>query len=162
MIPSSHILAVRDSLAYVQTDQVYLFIPVRTACVEVGCGPNPATGGALDPSCAVCGGTGYTETLMPSLLRCRVKWWIGPDATYSANSGFMAGEVGDLTLSFAPMYQDVIERALANSKSYVTVDGQRAKMHTVTPARMSGVVTSLDVQCNLTREERDGQRNGED
>lgn len=156
MIPSFLIPGLRETLGFAQTDTVYLYTPYRVACEESGCGPSD-TGGGLDPSCAVCGGSGWTEVVMPSVLRCRVRWWYGPDATYSATSGFPSGELGDVALDFAPQYQSVIEAAYANSKSYFEIDGFRAKMFSVAASRLGGVVTSIDVQCNLSREERSGQ-----
>lgn len=157
MIPSSLILSQRSVVSDMQTDTVYLFVPWRTECTEPGCGPNVAQGGGLDPSCAVCNGSGWTEVIMPSVLKCRVRWWYGPDANYASQSGFPSGEMGDLALSFNPSYQSLLEAAHSNSKSYFEVDGYRAKIHSIVASRLGGVVTSLDVQCNLSREERSGQ-----
>lgn len=162
MIPSSLILSQRNLMTLAMTDTVYLYTPYRSECQEYGCGPNEATGGGLDPSCAVCGGSGWVETVMPSVLKCRVRWWYGPDATYSGDSGIPAGELGDLALSFEPKYQSVIEAAHANSKSYFEVDGFKAKIFSITTSRLGGVATSLDVQCNLSREERSGQSDNQD
>jgi hypothetical protein len=158
MIPSSLIPGLKaygTNLA--QTDTVYLYTPYRAECEEYGCGPNEATGGGLDPSCAVCGGTGWTEVLMPSVLKCRIRWWYGPDATFSGASGMQAGELGDVALSFDTRYQATLEEAHSNSKSYIEIDGFKAKMLSITSSRLNGVITSIDVQCNLSREERDGQ-----
>ncbi len=163
MILSSLIPGLRtNGLNLAQTDTVYLHTPYRLPCQENGCGPNEAEGGGLNPACPVCGGAGWTETLMPSVLKCRVRWWYGPAGTYSDKSGMMPGDLGDLALSFDTRYQQVLEAAYANSKSYFEVDGFKVKMHSIVPSRLNGVVTSLDVPCNLSREVRDGQADNTD
>jgi hypothetical protein len=163
MIPSSLIPGLRTyGTKLAQTDTVYLYTPYRAECEEYGCGPNEATGGGLDPSCAVCGGTGWTEMLMPSVLKCRTRWWYGPDASFVATSGVQSGELGDIALSLDPQYQAALEEAHSNSKSYFEVDGYKAKIFSIVPSRLNGVITSLDVQCNLSREDRDGQADNTD
>lgn len=163
MIPSSLIPGLRQyGTSIAMTDTVYLYTPHRSECEEYGCGPNEATGGGLDPSCAVCGGTGWVETLMPSVLKCRIRWWYGPDASFSATSNIQSGELGDIALSFNPQYQSVLEAAHANSKSYFEIDGFKAKMFSITPSRLNGAITSIDVQCNLSREDRDGKSENTD
>src|SRR5574343_1724432 len=76
MILSSLIPGLRtNGLNLAQTDTVYLHTPYRLPCQENGCGPNEAEGGGINPACPVCGRSGWTETLMPSVLKCRVRWW---------------------------------------------------------------------------------------
>ena len=108
---------------------VYLLYPTGTECTSCG-GVDEFTDSAYDPSCATCGGVGYTFSWATWQIAARIKQI---DLVQLQAAGIPPGiEIGDAELYVSRETRDAIARIMEESRAYVYFDGQRFRPTNIT------------------------------
>lgn len=124
---------------------VYLLYPTGTECTACG-GVDEFTDSAYNPSCATCGGVGYTFSWATWQIAARIKQI---DLVQLQAAGIPPGiEIGDAELYVSRDTKDAVERIMEESRAYVYFDGQRFRPTNVTA---DGVGTADEWRVELKR-----------
>ena len=127
------------------TKQVAVCIPSQTDCPV--CGWDEFTQSGKDVACTTCNGTGKVTNWRKSRVSARVMW---VDEAAPRFGIVTSGDIGDVWLSVATVFKDLLETVEETDGAYILVDGKTVKPTSVTYAQVEGD-TSVDVRCKIIK-----------
>lgn len=152
LLHGHHVISTRHRIHTASPEVISAHVPVRVDCAVPGCGYDSVLGGAKDPSCTVCNGSGRVTTWNVSRLMPSRVMWTDPAVMRYVHGVAMSGQSGDVVIQVALSDEQLINAVKSNPDAYLLVDAKRARIDSVTRNRVGGL-TSLDVRCFLIKEE---------
>lgn len=130
-------------------DRIVAWIPAYTECAETGCGFDPISRSAKNISCAVCSGTGRTETWGKTYISCRASW---TDVGRPRFGGVVTTDIlGDATLETRLPHKELMENLRDKEGAYIDLDGRHLRVMSVDVNRIEGK-TNVVARCEIIHE----------
>lgn len=134
----------RDFSILTSPQRFHLVRQVKVSCTT--CQPDVTLGGASDPTCPACNGTGYNIIEQYSTLMGRVVWGSRVDQFVSVGR-LLSGSIGDCEITTDPQYEkDII--AVRDSGGWVKVDRHKLKVISTFVNRVEQD-SSLVIVCDM-------------
>lgn len=157
MIKNSERHQIRQTMQYLRGEfrRAWVLLASTSDCTVSGCGYDPMTDSAIDPTCVVCEGTGKVIVFTPHEVRARIKVFdfVQLQGAGAAPPGV---ELGDAALYVRVNDRGIFEASEENSISYVKMEGD-GKAYRVFSISADGVGGEDEIRI-LLKKTKDVQR----